>query len=381
MNSMNIALNILRRISKEKTPFLAQVLAPVLIGLVMFSVLVSGSAQKKMPVGLINEDSGKYGSYLAEQLAKDNGYDMQSYKKEDVEKAIGDKSISAAVLIPQNFSADVENGAVPVVSIYKSENSGIIQGLNRTVSDYVFDIYVSAMIGRTSDRYEESRLSSEAKVIGELNKNTISISQETLKDKKNITKEATIFGFFILFILQFAVLGVGLILEDKKEKTFMRTYCAPVKNHEVVLGNLIANILLGTFMIVLFMGLARLIYNINAGFGVFIVLLACLVTSIGYAIGISAFIRDNEKFFVVSGPISGIMCVIGGCFMPFDMLPESMQRISGMLPTRWVMDAITKLLSGSSLYDVTVNILILVLFALVFLIFGINTLKPNVEDL
>jgi len=165
-------------------------------------------------------------------------------------------------------------------------------------------------------------------IVGEIFKETDKGSAGTtldiISDKKNIGGELTVFGFFIMFILQFATLGVGLILEDKKGKTFMRTYCAPVKNHEVVAGNLIANFLMGLFMIGVFLILAKTIYNINVSFSIFIVLLACLITAIGYAIGISAIIKDNEKFIAIAGPVSGIMCVLGGCFIPFSMLPEAM---------------------------------------------------------
>jgi len=52
-----------------------------------------------------------------------------------------------------------------------------------------------------------------------------------------------------------------------------------------------------------------------------------------------------------------------------------------VFPTRWAISAISKLLEGGQIADVYTNILILLLFGAVLLIFGIKTLKPNTEDL
>ena len=324
MNSITIAFNILRRISKEKSVFIAQVLSPVLIGLVMFSVLSAGNVPKKDLVGILNNDTGSFGSILALHLKSQNEYNIELLGKEELEGNVKSKKAAAGIIIPDNFSQAVDEGKVPEVSLLIINKSITTENLKNTINLLAANLSKSYSVSEAMAYDRSGKESIVGEIFKETDKGSAGTTLDIISDKKNIGGELTVFGFFIMFILQFATLGVGLILEDKKGKTFMRTYCAPVKNHEVVAGNLIANFLMGLFMIGVFLILAKTIYNINVSFSIFIVLLACLITAIGYAIGISAIIKDNEKFIAIAGPVSGIMCVLGGCFIPFSMLPEAM---------------------------------------------------------
>lgn len=368
MNSIStafvIAINTLKRVSKEKVAFLTQVLMPPLAGLIMFTLLLSSTSSKDIKIGAVVLDSGSYGKTLIEQLEKKENYSIKQLKKDDIEEKILSNAVDFGIVIPEKFSKYVERGDNPSVYLYGIEDSDKAMDFKYDVDKYILKVLYSAKNNSSIDNIDEKN-----------------IYTEVFDYKKDNSKYTTVFGFFLMFIFQFSTLGVGLILEDKKGKTFMRTFVSPVKNYEVVLGNLIANFFMGLIMVGILMLIAALVYKIDAGFRVFLILLACLITSIGYAIGIAGLISDNKKYQVACGPLSGIMCILGGCFVPLEFMPNVMQKISVVFPTRWAMDGIEKALNGSGISEIYIDIAIILLFGFVLFLFGINVLKPNIRDL
>jgi ABC-2 type transport system permease protein len=56
--------------------------------------------------------------------------------------------------------------------------------------------------------------------------------------------------------------------------------------------------------------------------------------------------------------------MLGGCYWDVNFMPEFMQKIGFFVPQRWVIDAITKMQTGSDIGDINLNLLVLAAFAL-----------------
>jgi ABC-2 type transport system permease protein len=190
-------------------------------------------------------------------------------------------------------------------------------------------------------------------------------------------------GIFTMFILMFMGTVSILLLEDKNKKTFMRNFCAPIKEREMMFGYLIANTFLGCIQIIIFLSVSTLMLNIKlwtSTLNVFVVLLFFLIASIGFSIGMAGFVNDQQKYNMVMMLFSVTTSFLGG-LLPLDFMDNIFQRISKLIPQKWVMDSYMQLASGKSLFDIRFNLLILLLFGLVFFTFGVKALKPTVEDM
>lgn len=210
------------------------------------------------------------------------------------------------------------------------------------------------------------------------------IEQNELGENKKTERSKMAIGMMTMFIIVFTGNSIALLLEDKKLKTFTRTFCAPVQGYETVLGYLVANILLGTVQIMIFLFFTTYIFNIEWGISVayiFILLFIFMIGAIGLAIGLAGFISDSEKYNMVLMLTGLATSFLGGSFFPIENLNSFIQRISNFTPQKWLMDSFDVLANGGSFVDIQMNILILLLFGVVLFTFGVKTLRPNPEDL
>jgi ABC-2 type transport system permease protein len=67
-----------------------------------------------------------------------------------------------------------------------------------------------------------------------------------------------------------------------------------------------------------------------------------------------------------------LFALLGGCWWPLEMFPPLMRKLAKIFPTYWAMQGFTTLLSrGGASQDVLPYVLVLLVFALVFLGIGI----------
>ncbi|MTI65505.1 MAG: ABC transporter permease, partial [Firmicutes bacterium] len=194
----------------------------------------------------------------------------------------------------------------------------------------------------------------------------------------------TAMGMFMMFVIMFVGNEMALLLEDKKLKTFTRAFTAPLKGYEMALGQLIANTLLGSLQILIFLFFTTVIFKVNWGVSIaymFLILFIYMITAIGFAIGLAGIIKESEKYNMILMLIALVTSFLGGSFFPLENLNELINKISNFIPQRWVIDAFVKLSEGGTIFDIYTNILVLILFGLVLFTFGIKSLKPNLEDL
>ncbi len=62
--------------------------------------------------------------------------------------------------------------------------------------------------------------------------------------------------------------------------------------------------------------------------------------------------------------------MLGGCFWPKEIMPDMLQRISEFVPVTWAIKGMEKILNGGSITTVGNEIIVLLLFALVFFLVG-----------
>lgn len=202
--------------------------------------------------------------------------------------------------------------------------------------------------------------------------------------KNNIGPQKTSMGFFLLFIMLFSGTCTGLLLEDKKIKTYLRYFSAPIKEYELYLGTFITNLVLGIIQIFFFLLISNYLFKFDwkiPVFHVFLILVSFLLTSIGISICLVGFIKDTKVYTLVNALVSVFTCFFGGAYFSSSLMGENLDRIANLFPQKWAIMAYEKLVDGQQLGDIQQNLLILLLFAAVYFSLGVNGLRPSESDL
>lgn len=379
MNSLLIAKNMMRRTLGQKKGWLLCILLPALAVSLVIKLLGSDS-DGSVKIDYVNLDRGSFGSYLVQELSRKPHYRLNEVKsEEELKERVVRRQTNAAFVIPAEFTNAVMSGADGKVSLYQlnlSEASFTLKlNLEQEISRMKAAVQtVKAAAGNGGDA--QSRLE---QLFAEQAKHNISaVIAGDRRYAGPVVSTST--GILLLFMMVLGNGSISTILEDRRQRTMMRIYAAPVRPYEIALGNFIGSLLLGTMQIVIVLLFTRLALGFDYGVGFLeqLAVLECfLLASVGLAGAIAGLVRNSNNLGTINSLVVTPTCMIGGCFWPVDIMPDFLQKLSNFVPQKWAIEAITSMAAGSTLADVGLEIGILALFAAVLLTFGSVVLKPG----
>lgn len=349
MASLWIAKNIITRLFREMQTYFFLIGFPILSGFIALAMVSGFSVQTVGVAGLENQG-------MLEHLKFSEMYEFVKLEESQINSSLEKGEIAFALKLP--------NGLLPALTGEKPEAEVI--ALNNTIEVLQFTEVINGFL---------NGLYTGQSNLDEHNQDYI---------KAQMEKPRIGVGIMTMFIIMYIGYGIGVILEDKKAKTFMRSFSAPIKSYDMVLGNLLANILLGVIQLLIFITFTTFVLRFQWGISLahlFILLFVYMITVVGLSVGIMGFVSNNEVYFAISVVVATATCMLGGSFFEVSMMNNSLQKISNFFPQKWVMDAFETLYYGGSIEDIRFNLFILVLFALALFSFGIKTLKPQESDL
>ncbi|MCX7749890.1 MAG: ABC transporter permease [Clostridia bacterium] len=352
MNSVIIAINIFRRLVREVHAIAFLLIFPVLGG-IFCVVLVSHYEISKIGITYILPKENA----LHKAITDTGKFEVVFVREDEIEKKLKRREIEIGLILPKDFESKVlDRKHIQIKVQGLKQNANLIH--MRTMAEY----YMQSVYTGDKDQ----------------------VAQYLANSKNNIPAQRGSIGFLLLFILLFTGTCMELLLEDKKCKTFMRTFCAPVKEYEMVIGNVLACLALGVTQILIFLLVTKYIFHFDWKLPityVFLILFSFLLSSVGISVGLIGFIHDNKVYSMANALISLFTCFIGGALFSSNLMGETMDKIASFFPQKWAMRTYEKMVDGSTLYDVSLNLAILILFGAVFFTFGIGNLKPTDQEL
>jgi len=137
--------------------------------------------------------------------------------------------------VPSNFDESVHNGTISKIQITAIKGQEATAWVQNYVNYYLKSL---TMLGKSSGGE-----------IATFNKLYEGFKVQTLTVHKNIVKDESLdklktvqsIGFLIMFMLQGATTTSGLILKEKKEKTYFRIFSSPVNSRIYIGANILAN--------------------------------------------------------------------------------------------------------------------------------------------
>ena len=204
---------------------------------------------------------------------------------------------------------------------------------------------------------------------------------ETLEDtSKNKDMTNQTMGYLIMFMLFSAVNLSGFILKEKENRTYFRLLSTPIDGKKFILSNIAVNMMILTLQIVIAVLFLTNVFHTNINMP-FIVMIGVLMIFALIAIGLSLVIVSFSKSSAASNAMQNLVivptCLLAGCYFPYDIMPNAVQKVANFLPQRWLLDTIAKLQQGIPFSELYLNILILFAFAIAFFLIAIYKFGRN----
>lgn len=290
------------------------------------------------------------------------------------------REVNYIIYIPKDYQKDVLSGKTPEIDI-------------KTVGDYT-----SSLAEMLLTRYLKiqsiyaKNISTEQELITVINKNLSKTSEVTITSKVDTTKTSRVSRYFnfasysAMFIIIFVICMVLSSFHTKtiKKRTIISSMNYKTHNKYLLRASFIYSIivwllfmLLGTILFSnTILSLRGLVYALN--------LFIFIFTSLTLALLLSTLIDNKDAVNGIVNVISLGSAFLCGAFIPTEWLPETVIKTSRIFPTYWYVNsndllASLQTINMTSLNQVIINMIVMLVFALIFII--INNLVSKKKQI
>lgn len=298
------------------------------------------------------------------------------------EEAINDalfyRDVNYIIYIPKYYRKDVLEGKNPTINIKSSKD------YNSSLAEMILKNYIKIQ------NIYANEIKDEKEIINSIN-NTLTkksnIQTTTKLDTNKLLKVSRYFNFASYSIMAVIIYIVCLVLnsfnnETVRKRTIISSMNYKEHSKQILFASLLYSIIVWILYVLLGIILLGDILLQTRGLIYILNVLIFTITSLTIALLISSLIKNK-------GAISGVVNVVAlgsaflcGSFIPLEWLPNSVLRISKILPTYYY--AITndklatiEILNINSLKPLFFNMLILICYSILFIIINNIALKKK----
>ncbi|GAA0330090.1 ABC transporter permease [Bacillus carboniphilus] len=183
-------------------------------------------------------------------------------------------------------------------------------------------------------------------------------------------------GFFVFFFV-FLISGIGL-LKERTTGTLERLLSTPVRRGELVAAYLIGYgifAVIQTFLVVFYSIMVLDMVLVGSIWLVIIVNLILALVALSLGTFLSAFAASEFQMMQFIPVIIVPQLFFSGIF-PLDGMADWLQALAKVMPIYYAADALTGIMyKGYGVFEIGENLLVLVVFALIFILLNIAVLK------
>lgn len=376
-NIWTIAANLVRRMVGQRRGLMTYLIIPCIIITVIIS-LTGNVGTSKDVVLYSNLDTGPAGAHVIAELEKTGDYNLVKRNGgQEVKQGVIDEKGQAGLIIPADYTAKLIAGGQSQIQIYELKASETSVTLKMKASELGDRLRVLASAAsQASGGTAEARLAS---VLEQADKHQVG-SVRTDYNLYPRTGMDTVTGFMLMFLMAMVTSSVSFIMDDRKQRTMMRMYSAPVRSYEIAIGNFLGSLTVGIIQVAAVLAIAR--FGLGYNFGVpmsiyFLALAGFMLVSMGLASTAAGLIRNPNNTGMLNALILTPTCMLGGCFWPISIMPDYMQKAANFVPQKWAIEAAELAATGSGWSELWLPFAVLGLMAAVLLAIGSAILRPS----
>lgn len=361
-----IISNILKVIFRNKGNIIIYLFLP-LLGVILSLIIYGTNSESVLNIGMTNNDRGELSVDLREVYETSGSYKVVDVSEDEIKDKLLEHDIDAAIIIPENYTESIFSGKPEQIQLTSIKGESVTAWVKTSIQSYT-DSLVKLATASSGDRALFDTMYRQYK------QESIRVTAVKLSDEvtgKNMT--LTSVGFLIMFIMLGSNTITMLILKEKRDRTYHRICSAPVNSRQYITANAISCLFVSIIQILLIQ-LSMKVLKIDSGISdisLFLILLIFSVVSVGLSLMLVAFSDSSYMASTLGTLVSTTTCMLGGCYWDISMMPDFMQKAANFVPQSWGINAIRKMLSGGSISDIRVNLIILAAFAAAFFLIAI----------
>ncbi|WP_082926732.1 ABC transporter permease [Paenibacillus tuaregi] len=358
-----LMLSTLQRTFRKKSSWVLFFGLPV-AGILVSTLLYGGAGQPLLRVGVVNGDG-------SERLAADTVRMIGNLKEVklvemdagELRNELASGNLDTGIVLERGYSEGLRSGKPGHVGIQSAKGAAVTSYIKAMLNQYMDNISAIGRIAGSDQPKFDKLYAGFQSANFKLVVNTVT----DISGAKRMSYQSI--GFLIMFMMTSAVNLSELILVNRENRTYFRILSSPISARTYVLSNIFVNlcVMFAQILVALFFLIYVFKLNVGMAIGPMLVILGLFsLTSVGISLVVVAFSKNSAGAGALQNFIVMPTCLLSGCFIPLEIMPNAVRRIADFLPQNWVLESFEKLQSGASLGSLWFNMMLLFAFGLMF---------------
>lgn len=410
MNALRIARKDLLLYLKDRSALLELFVLPVAFVFVLVGLAPAffpdQPEDQATPLAVANlEEGGEMSTRLLQELEENGGLRPELLDPVEAEALLADGDIPRLLIIPANFSEDLEVGRKVTLELRSNsnnaqENEAVQVAVDGVARDLSLQHQIIASLEQMGEMQaadpqaepiftvERSIAQAQSQFERAETRPLVAVQQETPRSLTAGREEASfgevqvgVPGITVLFVFLTAQATARSIYDERRTGSFRRLLAAPLGKATLLVGKMLPTLLISIVQIAVIFATGIFIFPLLdldqlqlGGSPLALVLLVFVVSlcSTGLGVLIAALARTESQIGGLSATILWVMAFIGGSIMPLFLVNEFMASIGRLTPHGWANVAFYDLLvRGRDLVDISGALLALLGFTALFFAIGV----------
>ncbi|UCF60628.1 MAG: ABC transporter permease [Anaerolineaceae bacterium] len=408
MSALSIALKDIQITLKDRGALIQLFLLPLLF-IVAYSAVAAafeaGDVDARIPLPVVDLDGGSEAQALLDALDMAGGVQVELIDEGEAQQKLEASEIARHLTIPEDFTEGILEGRTVTLRLISHPDANLesTEAVRLVVEGVAQDMALESQIlaslqqmgemqANAPPEYQEAfaaeKLISQAQSQFTQSRDrplvTIAQSvpgQESEKEELPGTAEVAVPGFTVLFVFLTAQATARSIYDEKKLGSFRRLMAAPISKASLLAGKIVPNFITALIQVaVIFVfgvfGLGLLGFTPvklgNDPLALVITILLIALCSSALGVVIAALARTESQISGLSTFLLWGLGTLGGSIIPYFILENMLGPIPRALPHYWANKALDDIMvRGMMLADVSLALIMLLGFTLVFFVVGL----------
>jgi len=171
----------------------------------------------------------------------------------------------------------------------------------------------------------------------------------------------------------------GMLAYERQIGTLRRLFTSPTSRAVYLGGTIIGMVLTAMLQMTILVAFSKFVLHVNWGNSVLAIAMMLVSSTLAAAaLGtmLGTLVKTESQASGLSIMVGMVLAMLGGCWYPLELFPQTVQTVVRVLPTTWTMQGMLDItLRGQGPSGVVLEMLVLFGFALVFFVVGIWRFK------
>jgi len=380
----DITLKDLTQILRDRKTFMFLLLMPIAFTL-LFGLAFGGSGQTadtRLPVGYLNQDSGLIGANLDSLLANSSVIRLdrtEGRSETELAALVGSGKLAAAIIIPAGYSQSVQKGRPLKLGFYADPNqastasieSELLVASNRLASA-VRTANIAVKMTGVPAAFDPAL----AEALAAWKNPPIQVAvTSAVSSKPQNTNVMSLAHSSPGMMIQFAIAGLltaaAIIVNERKVRALQRLLTTSTSRFQILFGHYLAIfcMVFGQFLLLMLFGQFLHVDYLRIPLATLLVALvtAMCIAALGLLIGVMA--KSEEQAITFSLIPMFVLSGLGGAWVPLEFTGATFQAIGHVSPVAWAMDGFKNIIArGLGFNSVLLPVAALIGYTLFFFI-------------